>query len=195
MKGLYQNMFAMLKTIDDCLEKRRLMPALVLLYSAIDAVASLERQPEERTRDSFLRWVEVYMLKALPLPCTALELYAARCGMVHSFAAESDLFRKGQVRCIVYAWGTARAEDLQKAADILHKTDSVSVHVADVINAFRNGLATYLDEVSTDKPREDRIAKQAGVWLINMEKEPIQALLDLHNKLKGADNLPGPTPE
>jgi hypothetical protein len=66
MKGLYQNMFAVLEAIDDCLENRRHMPALVLLYSAIDAVASLERQPGEGTKAAFTRWVDAHMLKAFP---------------------------------------------------------------------------------------------------------------------------------
>ena len=180
MKSLYQNMFAVLETIEDCLEKGRAMPALVLLYSAIDAVASLERQSGEDTKAYFKRWVEAYMLKALPPPCTALELYAARCGIVHNFAAESDLFRKGQVRCIVYAWGTAKAEDLQKAGDILHRTDSVAVHVTDIIKAFRNGLENYLEEISADKLRQERVAKGLSIWLINLQPASIEALLCMH---------------
>lgn len=178
MKALYQNLTVVLETIEDCVEKRRLLPALILLYSAIDFVASLEQGPGEGTKAAFVRWVDAHMLRALSLPCTALELYAARCGVVHSFAAESDLSRKGRVRRIFYAWGTARAEDLQKAADILNTTGSVSVHMDDVIMSFRKGLASYLDEVNADEARQEHVEKASRMWLSHLEPAPIQAFLD-----------------
>ena len=171
-------MFAVLEAIDECLQKRRLMPALLLLYSAMDAVASLERQPGEGTRAAFTRWVDTHMVKARPLPCTALELYAARCGIVHDFAAESDLSRKGQVRRIFYAWGTARPADLQKATDIMNTCHAVSVHVGDIIDAFRNGVANYLDEVGANVVRQKRIISGSSIWLINIQPALIQAFLD-----------------
>jgi hypothetical protein len=178
MKGLYLNMFAVLEVIDDCLQKRRLMPGLVLLYSAVDAVASLERCPGEGTKVAFMRWVNAHMLKGFPLACTALELYAARCGIVHNYAAESDLSRKGRGRRIFYAWGTAKAEDLQKAADILHTTDCVSVHVEDMVSAFPKGLANYFDEINDDKARQERVSKRASLWLTDMQPPSIRALFD-----------------
>jgi hypothetical protein len=87
------------------------------------------------------------------------------------------------VRRILYAWGTAKAEDLQKAADILHTTDSVLVHVTDVIKAFRNGLANYLEEVCADKSRQERIAKGLSIWLINMQPASIIGLLDRYGAI------------
>jgi hypothetical protein len=82
------------------------------------------------------------------------------------------------VRRVFYAWGTGKAEDLQKAADLLHTTDCVSVQVEDAVSAFRKGLANYLDEVNADKVREERISRSASLWLVNMQRSTMEAFLN-----------------
>src|SRR5664280_369361 len=99
-------------SIEDCLVKCRILPCLILLYSGIDVFASLEAQPGQSTKDAFLYWVEAYMLKGRSLSCSALDLYAARCGIIHAFSWSSDLSRSGKARKIMYAWGTADAAKL-----------------------------------------------------------------------------------
>jgi hypothetical protein len=106
MLAFYENVTEQLNAIEDCLERRRIIACLCLIYSAIDVIASLERRPNESTKAAFVRWVSENMSKARPLPCTPLELYAARCGILHTFAADSDLSRHisricciGQIGC------------------------------------------------------------------------------------------------
>lgn len=180
MEGFYQNTFALIETIEDSLEKRRLIPCLALLYTGIDVVSSLERRAGEGTKAAFARWAESYLLKARVLPCTALELFAARCGILHTFTSDSDLFQKGQVRQIFYAWGNANADEFQESADILKRTDCVAVHVRDLIDAFRHGLATYVDELSQDEARQGVASKQAGMWFVNMDPKLIRQFVELH---------------
>lgn len=180
MEAFYQNTFALIETIEESLEKRRLMPCLVLLYTGIDVASSLERCRGEASKGAFTAWADSYLLKARPLPCTALELYAARCGALHTFTSDSDLFQKGQVRQIFYAWGNADENELQECARILQRTDCVAVHVRDLIDAFRHGLAAYLDELSQDEARQQVASKQAGMWLMNMDPQLVRRLIDLH---------------
>jgi hypothetical protein len=180
MEAFYQNTYALIEAIEECLEKRRLMPCLVLLYTGIDVFSSLERHRGEATKRAFTAWADSYLLKARPLPCTALELYAARCGVLHTFASDSDLFQKGQVRQIFYAWGTADENELQECAAILQRTDCVAVHLRDLIDAFRDGLAAYLDELSQDEARQQVASKQAGMWLMNADPQLVQRLIELH---------------
>jgi hypothetical protein len=90
MLALQKNLVEHLAAIEDCLQKRRILQCLCLLYAGIDVVASLERMPQESTKSAFVRWVEENVLKVRPMSCTALELYAARCGILHSFTADSD---------------------------------------------------------------------------------------------------------
>jgi hypothetical protein len=67
-------------------------PALVLLYSTIDTMAWLSRpvNSQKTDRNDFIRWVDEYILPNDSIPCTALELYKARCGVVHSHTTEFE---------------------------------------------------------------------------------------------------------
>lgn len=187
MEGFYQNTFTLMEAIEESLEKRRLMPCLVLLYTGIDVVSSLERLCGKTAKEAFTAWADSYLLRIRPLPCTALELYAARCGVLHTFTSDSDLSRKGRVRQIFYAWGNADENELQECAGILQRADCVALHVRDLIDAFRHGLATYLDELSQDEGRQDVVSKQAGMWLMNMDPQPVRQLIDLHRGRKSSD--------
>lgn len=180
MDGFYQNTKALIDSIEECLEKRRLLPCLTLLYVGIDIVAALERKHRESTKAAFVRWVNRYLLKARSLPCTALELYAARCGIVHTFTPDSDLSRKGQARKILYGWGTAKVEDLQEASNILVRTDCVAVHVRDLIDAFRCGLAEYLKELAPDPERQQAVRRRAGLWFVHLDQNVVKKFVELH---------------
>jgi len=181
-EGFYQNTHALIETIEDSLEKARLIPCLALLYTGIDVVSSLESRRGESTKRAFTKWADAYLLNARALPCTALELYAARCGILHTFGADSHLFQKGQVRQIFYAWGNADATKLQESADILKRTDCVAVHVRDLIDAFRHGLAAYLDELSHDEARQRIASNRTDMWLINIGPQPVLRLLEVFRR-------------
>jgi hypothetical protein len=166
-----------MESIEDCLNRGRIISCLCLLYSLIDVTASLERLPNEG-RAAFVRWVDENMLKRRSLPCTALELYAARCGVLHSFTPDSDLSRKGQARTIVYAWRKAKAEDLAEAGKRLGRNDVV-VHITDIIECFREGLISYLDGVVHDCERLKKIESQATAWFTHMNQKTVRDFLSL----------------
>jgi hypothetical protein len=100
---LYKNLMLLGEGIETCLERKRIAPALILLYSAIDTSGWLDSAESHATRESFLQWVDRYLLNAKPLTCTALELYAARCGLLHTFTPDSRLSSEGKARRICYA--------------------------------------------------------------------------------------------
>jgi hypothetical protein len=118
-QAFYQNLTEQLDTISDCLERRRIIPCLCLIYSSIDVVASLERRPNEDPKAAFVRWVSDNMSKTKPLSCTPLELYAARCGILHTFTADSDLSRKGKVVRSSTPGGTPMPRILRRLRDVL----------------------------------------------------------------------------
>src|SRR5438477_12737481 len=77
-----RNLTELLDSIEDCLAKRRILPCLMLLYSGIDVIASLEAGTASRS--AFTKWVNRYVLKSTSLSCTASDLYGARCGILHT---------------------------------------------------------------------------------------------------------------
>lgn len=87
-----------------CFNQGLWLPVLVLLYSWIDSMAWLARDVKNKdvTRGDFLDWCEKYLLIPPDPVCSADDLYAARCGILHSGIAESKLMRDGKARPLWY---------------------------------------------------------------------------------------------
>lgn len=181
MNSFAGNLDQLFQSIDDCISAKRTLPTLILIYAGIDVVAGLERNPNEGSKSSFVRWVDSYMLPTGRIPCTALELYAARCGIIHSLSAESGLSRSGHVRQLVYAWGSASAGQLQQASDRIGRSD-IAIHVSELFLAFQDGVGVYCKEVESSTARLKMVAAGASLWLTEMSKETISEFLNLPQK-------------
>lgn len=177
MDLILQNLATLDEAIHDCLRKQQVLPALILIYSGIDIVASLESKQGDAVKASFTRWVDSYMLPSHQLECTALELYAARCGMVHTLTAVSDLSRQGKARTINYAWGSASENDLRKSAKRLGRTMFAVVHVDNLHEAFRLGVLKWADEVKGDAKRQKRVEANRPGWFMNLPSQQIKDFL------------------
>ncbi len=179
LKNFEQHVNVLFAAIDSCEANKFILPELMLIYSGIDIVASLERKEGEGTRKSFVKWVDEYILKRVSLPCTALELYAARCGILHSLTAKSDLSNKGQAREFHYAWGTANAESLQETSKRLRYTH-VAIHVSQLKEGFRQGVNSYIEELKRDPAKRKIASEKTGLWFSNLSKELLTAFLSLN---------------
>ena len=72
-----------------CVSEKLILPALILIYSSIDSASWLSSDNEYHSvRERFQNWVDTWMLKKYPLPCNATELYAARCGILHTLTPD-----------------------------------------------------------------------------------------------------------
>lgn len=176
MTGLEKNLMDLVESVEECLAKKRILPCLILLYCGIDVVASLEHS--RSTRSTFIKWVDTYMLKKTLLTCTGSDLYGARCGILHEMTGRSDLLREGKAREIMYAWGNASPEHLARAFKVLNR-NSCAVHVRDLIDSFRNGVADYLDEIAHDPIRQQTVRSRAGLWFTDMEQDVLADFLKL----------------
>jgi hypothetical protein len=178
LDSLVRNLSQLLQAIEGCVGLHLVLPSLMLIYGGIDVLGSLERRSDEGTRASFMRWVEAYLLPAKSLGCSAVDLYAARCGVLHSFSAESDLYREGKARRLIYAWGTAPAAKLERTADLLGYAD-LTVHLNDLAMVFAEALDRYLSEIWSDSERRETIlAAAAGAWLSHMPTSVLDAFLE-----------------
>ena|SRR5882757_1781637 len=151
--------------INHCYQNQLLMPCLVLLYAGIDVAASLEPSAGIGVGDRFEKWVERYMLNSGALACTGKDLYAARCGVVHTFTPDSDISKTGRARVIGYAYGDAEVKKLDEATSLLGRQGlQVNVRLLDLIEAFHNGFEVYLKEAFMDSTRWTEVMGNAGVW-------------------------------
>jgi hypothetical protein len=72
--ALGKNLIALVESMEDCMAKGRLLPCLVLLYSASDIVPSLESG--KASGSAFMAWSDKYLLQGTSLACTASDLSA-----------------------------------------------------------------------------------------------------------------------
>lgn len=92
-----------------CCSARADIATVAMTFICIDTMASLS-MPEGRTkqtRDDFIKWVDRY-LKARadqPYQYVGLDLYAARCGLLHGFSPTSSLHNDRSVKRFCYKDG------------------------------------------------------------------------------------------
>ena len=96
---LRQNLFQLVYATENCIEKQFITPALILIYTGIDIAGWLDAESDDTpVQESFIGWAQRYLLSAKPLPCTAIELYSARCGLLHTLTPDSRLSTTGDAR-------------------------------------------------------------------------------------------------
>lgn len=147
-----------LKPIDLLLEKNHYRSALVLLYSGIDTMAFINLPPEKEavTRMDYVAWVDQY----IKFPCAeqvkGIELYAARCGVLHTFTPDSELSRKNKVRRIIYV--SAHTPEVSYNPSVAE--DVVLLSVYGFFTAFIDGVQQFLGDLQKDKERETQGLKR-----------------------------------
>jgi hypothetical protein len=151
----------LISAIELCFNNQFRTPSLMLLYATIDIMAWLnrDRNHENVKRDDFIKWTETYLLPNSQLQCTAIDLYAARCSLIHSYSAESGLSREGRASEIFYAWGTADAQYLQELIDRVGSRDAKAVQVEELITALKKGIEQFISRVRNDQLIMDRTKK------------------------------------
>jgi len=139
------------------LENHHLEAALVLIYSAIDHVAWLadENNAGENIGGAgFRAWVQKYMLaknQELLLGATAIDLWGARSGILHTGAPENDAFRGGNARKIYYYTKlvpTAHGETLDSEGVLYLSINHLGI-------TFSAGIAFFLEDLLIDRERNE----------------------------------------
>ena len=132
--------------------------AIILTYCAIDAMAhlSMPDNQEKIGRKDFINWVEKYM-KAdpkQPYQYRGIDLYGARCGIIHTFGATSDLSDEGKCKVFNY----------HKGSDHIYKPDVdknlVSISWDRFINDFIWAGVNFGADIKKDKELYKRAEKR-----------------------------------
>jgi hypothetical protein len=163
MQPVYQSIVEVLSIAELCADRRAHLPSLILAYSAMDSMGWMyAASTSDSVKKRFTSWVDRYALPSVPrMKCTSLELYAARCGVLHTFTADSDLSARG-VRKILYAWGAADLADLEAACKIAGPEKWAAVHITDVTAAARLGTAQMFEDSLSDETLAARLAERSG---------------------------------
>jgi len=145
-----------IESITLCIKNKYFIPSLSLIYSGINIMAwfDLPIKQLDVTGKDFTSWAEKYLLPNSNLECNAVDLWAARCGIIHTSSFSLKKSREGKAREIYYAWGNKRVEDLKKII-LFYKEDAVAIHIDDLFNAFKKGIDEFRTDIriSFDKRR------------------------------------------
>ena len=116
--------------------------ALVMAYVCIDAMAylSMPADKSEQTRHDFIAWVDDYLRghPDQPYQYRGLDVYAARCAVLHAFGSEAALHRGDpEIRLFGYHDGGRHMFNPAVAPNlVLIGTASLLNDVVDAVGAF-----------------------------------------------------------
>lgn len=137
--------------------------AVILVYSGIDAMAHLGMPASRDTvvKDDFIEWCNRYIQFACREKISGLEIYSARCSVLHTYGVESSLTRKKDCRRILYADDCV--PEIRFSVDVAPK--DVQVSVVALVNAFFDGIDRFLVDLFAD-PKRASVAEQRLRWML-----------------------------
>ena len=130
--------------------KEDLLPhSLVIIYSTIDTCGLLDAPAAqtEASGDSFQNWVKKYVLKDPTIEFNEVDLWGARCAVLHTFTAQSRLSNAGKARQLVYYTGDKSDSHIQNLIAFTKSHENgahLPVHYADLSNAVFAGMKAFV---------------------------------------------------
>lgn len=126
------------------LDAKRYRAAVILTYSGIDTMASLVRHPKSQKveRSDFVAWVEHFMDFKCDAGPSGLEVYAARCGLLHANMSESGHSKAGKARMIGYV--DVANEPVLKSEEV---NDLLLLSVRHLVGIFAEGVLKTWKEI------------------------------------------------
>ncbi len=122
---------------------------VIMVYVCIDALAALAlpRGREVQGKADFIAWVDQY-LKAhpdQPYQYRGVDVYGARCALLHSFASEAEFHRRNEgIKQFGYTNGGLHMYNPAASPDL------VLIGVASLTNDFVIAVETFLKDIAAD---------------------------------------------
>jgi hypothetical protein len=178
-QAMYRNLMELGLGAEVCMQTRLHLPTLTLLYSAIDIAAWLTNDdPSAKVGKRFMAWVDQYLLPSGSFHCNAADLYAARCGIVHTLTPDSDMSVAGKARLVAYTWGNRSADDLQQLVTRSKLGGKyVVVCIEDLYGGWKAGVQRLVDELDKDPGRAARVYTRAAKFFDQDSTETLDGLI------------------
>lgn len=146
--------------------------ALAALYSSIDKMAWLSSPDEESDGQEFMDWVDKYLIAGRATPYSAADLWAARCGLLHTGAAESRNYRKNTAKLVYYPTNQqlTEAQILVRISPFLAQQGITPARVAlvpyfDLLQDYIDALSRFADALVLDPALHANAVDKAGMQL------------------------------
>jgi hypothetical protein len=141
-----------LRAIGTCLNAELPEAALALIYSGIDTFGLLAAPPavQDASGDTFKQWCEKYILpRVQPVeggPVNAIDLWAARCGVLHTSTPLSALERAGKAHQIWYHLDGRAGVNLIMASAM----PPLGIDIQNIAMAFKEGGMACITDINQD---------------------------------------------
>ncbi len=162
----------MTNAVDLCVSNKYYNSALKLIYAAVDNLAYLATNHQTVHKPDFISWIDELLLPTSDLSCTAEELYAQRCGLLHQNMAATNNLSSG-MKSILYTWGTAQPEKLLDHIDVSRRDLYRCISLESLQNAMYQGMIKFLGKVSESTTQKDRLLKRAEKYFTNIDDNTI----------------------
>jgi hypothetical protein len=141
-----------------CLQNRLVVPAMTLFYAAIDVLGFLVSTTPYAEKRSFTSWADKYLdaiLKKKGLAGT--DLYSARCGVLHTGQAPSEMVDLGAARELWYRFGG------ESHVNMMTNTPkpAVLIDVEELVESFNEGVERFIADVDANPTLQTRAKTKA----------------------------------
>lgn len=140
---------------------------LVVVYSAIDTVGLLDAPSSQTTASgqSFKNWVKKYLLTYPGIEFNEVDLWGARCAVLHTFTSQSELSQSGKAKELMY-FGGEKNSDAAKKFDVEIRAmpggNYLPVHFETLYLAFIKAVGIFSTDLTarcrSDKAVSDRLS-------------------------------------
>lgn len=126
--------------------------AVILILSAIDTMGylAMPESQEDVTRSDFINWAEKYIRFPGGEQVNGVDLYGARCAMLHTYSAQSRMSRNG--KCRVILWMDHAVPPILSDPKL---PGYVMVSVTALRDAFFEGMYRFLVDVFRDSKSKE----------------------------------------
>lgn len=167
---LLKNLTEMIKAIDLCISKKYFNSALKLMYTAIDNMAYLGTDYQKTSKSVFIKWVNSFLLPSSNLSCSAEELYAERCTLLHQNTASASNISLG-IKSILYTLGTARPENGLDHVDESKRNQYKFISISSLREVIYQGILKFLESASKYPSQKERLLRRASMYFANIDDE------------------------
>jgi hypothetical protein len=153
--------------VADLFASKRTLPGFIVLYTSMDILASLTRPDNSKRTDSafFKDWVTSYMLTPLAVPYSADDLWGARCGLLHTLTAESDMSRSKGAKMLNYIGNDAMAKVMQQKHDPTC-SENIFISTHQFVDAFLAACDRFAADVRSNPSLQKRVYSHAAKLLV-----------------------------
>jgi len=146
-------LFDMGESIKFNLKQGHILASIILMYCYINAIASsiMPKKQKDVKGVDFINWVEKYMkAENQPYQYKGIDLWEARCGLVHRYQPHSSLSDRGACKLFCYRMRKNHVYDPSKSENV------VIISAPRIVRDFYGAMSDFMGDLLKDKELRER---------------------------------------